>query len=192
MMNRSSTDYVKSSTPIGVAITNGAGLYANDIMNARDYMEREYGSAITDVKLALGTFGSSDTLGLCDQEAGIVYLARKYASNRNMTEVMKNTNGFHPSIGDKTGAEAITSHELGHVLGYRASKKAGISEQQIVERAGKTLGVKGNKVAGHISEYARYNYSETIAEASADVYCNGKNASKYSTAVMNEIKKILK
>lgn len=38
----------------------------------------------------------------------------------------------------------------------------------------------------------RYNYSETIAEASADVYCNGRRASKASRAIMSEIKSILR
>ena len=47
-------------------------------------------------------------------------------------------------------------------------------------------------MAGKISGYARYNYSETIAEASADVYCNGGRASKASRAIMTEIKDILK
>ena len=47
-------------------------------------------------------------------------------------------------------------------------------------------------MAGHISQYARTNYSETIAEASADVYCNGKKASKASKAIMNEVRSILK
>jgi len=56
----------------------------------------------------------------------------------------------------------------------------------------KRIGVKVNLMAGKISGYARYNYSETIAEASADVYCNGGRASKASRAIMTEIKDILK
>lgn len=43
-----------------------------------------------------------------------------------------------------------------------------------------------------ISKYARSNYSETIAEASADVFCNGSKASKASRAIMSEVKSILK
>lgn len=46
-------------------------------------------------------------------------------------------------------------------------------------------------MAGFISKYARSNYSETIAEASADVFCNGKNASRASKAIMKEVKSIL-
>ena len=47
-------------------------------------------------------------------------------------------------------------------------------------------------MAEKISEYARYNYAETIAEASADVFANGRRASKASKAIMKEIKSILK
>lgn len=68
---------------------------------------------------------------------------------------------------------------------------AKISEEEIVARAAKTLKMKTENVAGNISEYARYNYSETIAEAGADVYCNGEKASAASKAIMAEVKKIL-
>lgn len=192
MLNRNSSATVNSSTPIGEAITNGAGLYANDIMNARDSMEREYGSAITDVKLALATFSESDVLGASDGET--VYMAKKYAQNKNMTEAMKQAEkeGFHPKLGNKTGAEAVTAHELGHVLGAKASAKAKISQEEIVARAGKKIGVPKTRMASRISGYARYNYHETIAEASADVFCNGSRASRASIAIMNEVKAILK
>lgn len=192
MLGRSSSGVtVKNATPIGTAITNGAGLYANEIQNARDGMEREYGNIVSKANLsvadmsgtALGAYGS-----------GTVYMNSKYVKNANMTQAMKDAekSGFHPKIGKKTGAEAVTAHELGHYLAGRAVKKSGVSEREIVARAGKKIGVKVNKVASLISQYARYNYSETIAEASADVYCNGRRASKASKAIMNEIKSILK
>lgn len=191
MLGRSSSDTVKSETPIGVAISRGSGIYANEIMNARDSMERTY-SDIKNVNLSLATFGSGSTLGAYGD--GTVYLARKFAQNQNLTDAMisAGNSGFHPKIGNKTGAEAVTAHELGHYLGERASAKSGISAREIVDRAGKTIGVKVNNVASKISEYARYNYDETIAEAFSDVYCNGNKASKASIAITNEIKKILK
>lgn len=51
MLGRSSSGVtVKNATPIGTAITNGAGLYANEIQNARDGMEREYGNIVSKAK----------------------------------------------------------------------------------------------------------------------------------------------
>ena len=81
---------------------------------------------------------------------------------------------------------------MGHFLAQQAMNKAKLTERQIVERASKKIGVKVNNMASQISEYARYNYAETIAEASADVFANGRRASKASRAIMSEIKSILK
>lgn len=191
MLGRSSSVQIKSSTPIGTAIAQGAGLYVNEIQNARDAMEVEYGNIISKANLSLATMGSS-ALGASDGQT--VYMNDKFVKNNNMTQAMKASadSGFHPKIGNKTGAEAVTAHELGHFLSARAMEKAGISEREIVARASKELGVKTNNVASMISGYARYNYAETIAEASADVFCNGRGASKASIAIMSEIKKILK
>ena len=191
MLGRSSSGRIYSSTPIGEAIANGAGLYANEIMNARDAMEREYGNIVSRANLAVAKM-SAGALGMSDGYT--VYMSDKYVKNNNMTRAIKDAEktGFHPKIGKKTGAEAVTAHEMGHYLGEQASKKAGISQRDIVERASKRIGVKVNNMASKISEYARYNYHETIAEASADVYCNGSRASKASRAIMAEIKNILK
>ena len=47
----------RNVVPIGEAITNGAGLYANEIQNARDAMEREYGNTISKANLAIADLG---------------------------------------------------------------------------------------------------------------------------------------
>lgn len=190
MLNGDSTTTVKSSHPLTDEISTGGGSFANEIMNTRDAFESEYGSAVKNMNLHVGTFSDSSTLGAYGGDT--LYMNEKYVKNANLTEAMQNTNGFHPSIGNKTGAEAVASHEIGHRLGEVASQKAGISEKEIVSRAGKKVGIKTENMAGHISGYARTNYGETIAEASADVFCNGKNASKASTAIMDEVKSILK
>ena len=191
MLNRSSSTTVKNAVPIGEAISKGAGLYANQIQNARDSMEREYGNIISKANLAVADVGRS-ALGASDGYT--VYMSNKYVKNNNMTKAMKDAekDGFHPKIGKKTGAEAVTAHEMGHYLSEQAMRKSKLNERQIVDRAAKKIGVKVNNMAGLISGYARYNYAETIAEASQDVYCNGKRASKASRAIMSEIKSILK
>lgn len=192
MLNSDSTTTVRNSNPLTDEISTGGGSFANEIMNTRDAMEREYGDAVKQMKLHVATFSDPSALGAYGGDT--LYMNRQYVKNRNLTEAMKagEKSGFHPSIGNKTGAEAVASHEIGHRLGEIAAKKAGISEKDIVDRAGKKVGIKTENMAGHISKYARSNYSETIAEASADVFCNGKKASKASTAIMKEIKSILK
>lgn len=183
---------VKSSHPLTDEISTGGGGFANEIMNTRDAFEREYGPAVKGIKLSVGTFSKSNVLGAYGQDTLI--MNEKYVKNANLTAAMKAgaKDGFHPGIGKKTGAEAVAAHEIGHRLGEIASKKAGISERDIVERAAKKIGIKTPNMAGHISKYARSNYSETIAEASADVFCNGSKASKASKAIMAEIKIALK
>lgn len=190
MLNENTSVKVKSSHPLTDYIGRDGGEFANQIMNTRDAMEREYGSAVKGIRLHTGTFSDNTTLGAYGGD--VLYMNEKYVKNANLTKAMEASGGFHPSIGNKTGAEAVASHEIGHRLGEMAARKAGISEREIVTRAAKTVGIKPNNMAGHISGYARSNYSETIAEACADVHCNGSKASKASIAISNELKKILK
>lgn len=192
MTGEDSTTTVKSSHPLTDEISKGGGSFANEIMNTRDAMEAEYGSAVKQMNLHVGTFSDPSVLGAYGGDT--LYMNEKYVKNKNLTEAMKASekSGFHPSIGNKTGAEAVASHEIGHRLGEVAAKKAGISEQEIVARAAKKVGIKTENMAGHISQYARSNYSETIAEASADVFCNGNKANRVSKAIMSEVKSILK
>lgn len=177
--------------PIGTAIANGAGLFANEIQTARDSLERDFGKLVGNARLSIANLGG-DTLGMSG--LGTVTLNREYMENNNMTKTMKNAekSGFHPKLNGKTGAEAVTAHEFGHHIAGQIERKTGVSQDEIVARAGKALGIKKTSVASNISEYARYNYHETIAESFADVYCNGKKASRASIAVVNEIKKLMK
>lgn len=189
MTDTSTTATVRSSHPLTDAISRGGGGFANEIMNTRDAFEREYGDDVKQMNLSLATFNQSGVLGAYG--GNTLFMNEKYVKNANLTEAMKNTNGFHPGIGDKTGAEAVAAHEIGHRLGKIAAQRAGISEKDIVARAGQKVNIKTENMAGHISQYARSNYSETIAEASADVFCNGAKASRASTAIMAEVKTIL-
>ena len=192
MTGENTSTTVLSSHPLTDEISKGGGSFANEIMNTRDAFEREYGAAVKQMNLSVARFSDATTLGAYGGDT--LFMAEKYVKNKNLTQAMKSAekSGFHPSIGNKTGAEAVASHEIGHRLGEMAAKKAGISEQDIVSRAAKKVGIKTENMAGHISKYARSNYGETIAEASADVFCNGKKANRVSKAIMNEVKGILK
>ena len=120
------TTTVKSSHPLTDEISKGGGGFANEIMNTRDAFEAEYGSAVKRMNLSVATFSDNSTLGAYGGDT--LYMNEKYVKNAYLTEAMKNTNGFHPTIGNKTGAEAVAAHEIGHRLGKIASQKAGISE----------------------------------------------------------------
>ena len=182
---------VKSSHPLADEISKGGGSFANEIMNTRDAFEREYGDAVKGMNLSVATFNDPSVLGAYGQNT--LYMNERYVKNANLTAAMQAgaKSGFHPGIGNKTGAEAVASHEISHKLGEVASQKAGISQQEIVARAAKKLGIKTENMAGHISKYARTNYAETIAEAGADVYCNGAKASRVSKAIVAEVKSLL-
>lgn len=193
MDNKESTATVRSSHPLTDEIgKSGGGNFANEIMNTRDEFEREYGSAVKGLNLYAATFNQRGVLGAYGGDT--LYMNQRYIRNANLTAAMQESvrTGFHPSIGNRTGAEAVASHEIGHRLGEIAAQRIGGSQQDIVGRAAKKVGIKTENMAGHISKYARTNYAETIAEASADVFCNGNNASKASLAIMAEVKSILR
>ena len=190
MENKNTSTRVLSAHPLTDYISQGGGKFADEIMRTRDALEAEYGSAVKMMNLDAATFSDPSTLGAYG--GNTLYINEKYIKNRYLTAAMASSGGFHPEIGDKTGAEAVAAHEIGHRLGEVAAKRGNVSEKDIVGRAGSKIGVKTENVAGHISGYARSNYGETIAEACADVYCNGSKASKASQAIMAEIKSILK
>lgn len=183
---------VKSSHNLTEEIGKGGGQFANEIMNTRDTFEAEYGDSVKDITLQAATFTDPSVLGAYG--GNTLYMNQKYIKNKNLTAAMKDAekSGFHPSIGNKTGAEAVAAHELGHRLGEVAAGKAGISQQDIVGRAAKKVGIRTENMAGHISGYARSSYAETIAEAFSDVHCNGKKANRVSKAIVNEVKSIVK
>lgn len=190
MEGRDTSTRVLSSHPLTDHIGKGGGEFAEEIMRTRDALEAEYGSAVKMLNLEAATFSDKTTLGAYG--GNTLYMNEKYIKNKNLTKAMQASGDFHPSIGDKTGAEAVAAHEIGHRLGEIAAQRGKVGQKDIVARAGQKIGVKTENVAGHISGYARSNYGETIAEACSDVYCNGSKASKASLAIMAEIKSILK
>lgn len=192
MLNKDSSTTVLSSHPLTDYIGKGGSLFANEIMNTRDAFEREYGEAAKGIKLHVGTFGDKSALGVYGGDT--LYMNERYVTNNNLTEAMRAgaQSGFHPSIGNKSGAAAVAAHEIGHRLGQKAAERAGVSEKEIVARAAKRMGTRTNRMAASISGYARTNYSETIAEASSDVFCNGSKASRASIAIMREVKNALR
>lgn len=106
--------------------------------------------------------------------------------------------GFHPSNGKRTAAEAAAAHELGHALTDKAGIKMGVSgidniATRIVSEARAQTKHRGVvQMSRKISTYATHSNAEAIAEAFADVYCNGKKARSESRAIINVLNKYAK
>lgn len=113
--------------------------------------------------------------------------------------------GYHPGRGNKTAEQAVIAHELGHSLTSVAmqkmrsnsfddvSKKIMKEAQNILNKGLKKKKYPGTrKIATKISEYATSSNAECIAEATADVYCNGSKAKAESKAVVQALKGFLK
>ena len=131
------------------------------------------------------------------------YDGQNLAINKNYMNVDKMNSaydesvksGFHPSRGNKSGLEAVTSHEMGHKLTDEIGKKMGLGSWQldkvsdsVLKQATTKAGYKKNetyKLASKVSGYAKSSKAEALAEAFADVYCNGSKASKESKAIVD-------
>lgn len=146
----------------------------------------------------LGGLDKQSTLGYWDP------MNKTLALNQNFTDVDKMNkvydesvkSGYHPGRGDKTGTQAVALHEMGHALTDHIAQKMGVASlddaaQQIVNAAYKASHATGGTKAwaGKISGYAQESYAECVAEAVADYYCNGNNASAVSKAIMSQMNK---
>lgn len=159
----------------------------------------EYGYIIDDVQIATlkGADGAS-TMAYYD--GSNIAINKTYFDKAKMESAYDSCveSGYHPPKGNKTALQAVTAHELGHALTDEVAKKMtgvkGDPAKAILKEAKKTIGHKGNlgSMAGKISGYAKHSASEAIAEAFADVYCNGKTAYKESQAIVNVMNSYLK
>lgn len=126
---------------------------------------------------------------------GNIALNEKYMNSEGMNRAYDaaTKNGFHPSRGNKSGIQAVASHEYGHALTDMAAQRMGYGGFNGIEKASKTIVERARaktshktnmSFAGKISGYAQYNFAECVAEAVSDWYCNGSKAKKESRAVM--------
>ena len=134
--------------------------------------------------------------------AGIA-INSSYLNSDKMNDAMKKCaeSGFHPPMGNKSGMEAVVSHELGHALtdmvGVKMGNQSWIdfdkTSTAIVNEARKQTKHRGVvQMAGKISGYATHSNAEAIAEAISDCYCNGKKARAESKAIKSVVDKYLK
>lgn len=195
----------------------GGGLNPADILSTRDLVsEREgnrqavdevlstareieaaFGVDINQFQVAVLKAKAQDTLAYYDN-AGNIAVNETYFDTGTMNRVYAESvrQGFHPSSGDKTGIEAVMAHEFGHYLTDIAADRMGIKSINKLHEAAKIIAEEGRKISGDrgvviaaskISGYAQKNNAEAVAEAVADVYCNGRNAKKQSSAIVTAL-----
>lgn len=171
---------------------------SNDVLDVFKNVNEEYGYVIGDILVAKIKGKSKNTMAYYDGTN--IGFNEAYASTKVLNKAYADSvkSGFHPSNGNKSPAEAVASHELGHALTDAVGKKMGgldidRASDRIVKEAKKQTGHRGVvQMAKKISTYATHSSAETIAEAFSDVYCNGKKAHKESKAIVNVINSYLK
>ena len=162
----------------------------------KDFQD-EYGLSYNNTRIAKLKAGSN---ALAYYDGDGIAINTKYLNSKTMNDAYQRCveSGFHPKSGSKTGMEAVVAHELGHALTDMAGAKMGIkgidaSSTAIVNEARKQTKHRGVvQMASNISGYAKTSNAEAIAEAVADVYCNGKKARSESRAIVDVMNRYIK
>ena len=163
-------------------------------------MHDEYGYIADDLQLA--TLTGADNLTMAYYDGSNIAFNQAYFSKQKIEGAYARDakNGFHPSQGNKTALQAVASHEIGHALTDKVIAKMGSKlgkqdgAEAILKEAQKLVGNRGKlaNMASKISGYAKHSARECIAEAFADVYCNGGRAKKESQSIVDVMNKYLK
>ena len=170
----------------------------DDVLSVFKDVSSEYGYQIGDIELAtLKGKSASGVLGYYDGEN--IAINQSYF-NARMESAYKDSvaSGWHPSNGNKTGLQAVAAHELGHALTDKVGAKMGISgidniATKVINEARKSTKHRGVvQMSKKISGYATSSNAEALAEAFADVFCNGKKAASESRAIVDVMNKYLK
>ena len=135
----------------------------------------------------------------------IMQINRNKFNDEKMTEKEYNRDlksGFHPK---GTTYKDMGIHELGHCVTYKIIRNKystpkqiandwnkNITSKEIVEKSFKNLGISDKLTKDilrkQISNYTSIDYGETIGEAFADYYANGKNSKSLSKEIIKVMK----
>ena len=170
----------------------------DDVLETAQWYKDKYGGEAYDLQVAKLSDKDDDTLAFCDMASGVT-MNQKYWNDDVMNQVfdIDVKNGNHPTRGKKTALQATMAHEMGHVMNHRLAEFQKVDYNKvandIVEDSRKLIKTTRGVVqmAYKISNYASKNTKETIAEAYADYYCNGKKAKKESRAIVYTMAKKL-
>lgn len=185
---------IVSTSPLISARNEGYRDEVDQVLTVAKQIQDEYGVNLDYDLATLKGKDALDTLGYYDGKN--LAINKNYMNVDKMNETYdKSVNsGYHPSRGNKSGLEAVTSHEMGHFLTDEIGKKMGLKSwdldkvsDTVLKQASKNAGYKNgiHKLASKISGYASTSKAEALAEAFADVYCNGSKAKKESKAVVD-------
>ena len=189
------------STTSLVSAREGQQLEVDETLQTFKDFNDEYGFVIDDIQIATLQGNGASVIGYYD--GSNIAMNQSYFNKARIEKAYDDCvdAGFHPSKGSKTALQAVASHELGHALTDKVADKMGISgvgklqqaSTRIVNEARKQTGHRGVvQMASKISGYATHSNAEAIAEAVADVYCNGGKAKKESKAIVNVMNSYLK
>ena len=158
--------------------------------------KREFGISYNNTRIAEMDANSAGVLAFYDG-AGIA-INNNFLNSQKMDDAYKKCvdSGYHPSSGKKSGMEAVVAHELGHSLNHVVGAKMNLSldasATRIVKEAKANTKHKNMaSLMAKISGYAKESHAEAVAEAIADVYCNGGRARTESKAIVNVMKSYL-
>lgn len=165
----------------------------------KDFQD-EYGLEYSNTRIAKLKSGSN---ALAYYDGSGIAINNSYLNSERMNKAMKQCaeSGFHPSMGNKTGMEAVVAHELGHALTDMVGVKMGNKQWLDFEKTSAAIVTEARKQTKHrgvvqmaskISGYATHSNAEAIAEAIADCYCNGKKAKSESKAIKSVVDSYLK
>ena len=162
----------------------------------RDLNER-YGAELNDVQVVTIRGSGATAIAYYDAQGNLAF-NKNYFDNPAIEQAYQRcvSSGFHPSQGSRSAMEAVAAHEMGHKLTDMAALKAGYGNwaldrvaNDIIREAAKSLSVRHDALVSAVSGYAKQNNAEAVAEAFADVYCNGSKAAKESAAIIRELEK---
>lgn len=159
-------------------------------------VEDRYGVNLNDVEVVTLAKKNFRTMAYYDA-GGNLAVNTNYFNSERMNGAYDScvASGFHPPRGNKTGLEAVVAHEMGHKLNHVAGgndwDRLDATADAIVREACRNAGYRNQTrlFRSKISGYASRNNAEAVAEAFADVYCNGNNASKESRAIVTALNK---
>ena len=161
----------------------------------------EYGTVVNDVQLAEMDARGTGVLAYYDSNDNIAVNTAYFNKNMETAYERSVKMGYHPSNGNKTAVQAVVAHELGHKLTQDVSTKLGkgswsdldsVASKIVSEARAKTNHKSNASLSKKISGYAKTNSSEAIAEAFADVFCNGNKATSESKAIVDVLNNYLK
>lgn len=169
----------------------------DEVLSVLKDINDQYGYTIYDANVV--DIGNSTAIAYYELGTDNIAVNQNYFDVAKMNDAYDRSvaTRFHPGRGDKTGTQAVISHELGHALTDEAARKNGMDFDAMSQRIiGEAFRAK-NKFAAQekalkISGYAKQNNAECIAEAFCDVYCNGRKAKAESHSVVNALNKYLK